>query len=164
MGSGKTAVLAEASDILSLRKIVHAAVDLDALGLAYLPRSVPNDQVLYENLRSTCKNYAAQGVRRFLLARAVENEAQLRLCREIFPAQKTMVCRLIVDIQTMERRIENRESGILRREYIARVKKLSDVLDRARLEDFIVSNEDRHLTEVATEVLVKAAWIRPTTA
>jgi hypothetical protein len=31
MGAGKTAVLAEASDILSLRDIVHAAIDLDVL-------------------------------------------------------------------------------------------------------------------------------------
>ena len=37
MGAGKTAVLAEASDILALRQIAHAAIDLDALGLAHLP-------------------------------------------------------------------------------------------------------------------------------
>ena len=29
MGAGKTSVLAEASDILTLRKIPHAAIDLD---------------------------------------------------------------------------------------------------------------------------------------
>jgi predicted ATP-binding protein involved in virulence len=32
MGAGKTTVLGEASDILALRGIVHAAIDLDALG------------------------------------------------------------------------------------------------------------------------------------
>jgi len=37
MGAGKTAVMAEASDILTRRQIVHAAIDLDALGLAHLP-------------------------------------------------------------------------------------------------------------------------------
>ena len=37
MGAGKTSVLGEASDILALRGIAHAAIDLDALGLAHLP-------------------------------------------------------------------------------------------------------------------------------
>jgi hypothetical protein len=37
MGAGKSAVLGEASDILAQHCIVHAAIDMDALGLAYLP-------------------------------------------------------------------------------------------------------------------------------
>ncbi|HWO28303.1 MAG TPA: hypothetical protein VNO32_05855, partial [Candidatus Acidoferrum sp.] len=50
MGAGKTAVLAEASDILRLRHMAHAAIDLDALGLAHLPSSASNDEVMYRNL------------------------------------------------------------------------------------------------------------------
>jgi hypothetical protein len=75
MGAGKTAVLGEASDILSMRQIVHAAIDLDALGLACLPAGAVTDAVMYENLRSIRRNYAALGVQRFLLARAIEDEA-----------------------------------------------------------------------------------------
>lgn len=52
-----------------------------------------------------------------------------------------------------------RDSGILQREYIARVATLNDILDRARLEDFVVTNENRLLTDVAIEMLVKAGWI-----
>src|SRR6266404_2571668 len=37
MGAGKTSVLGEASDLLALRHITHAAIDLDAFGLAHLP-------------------------------------------------------------------------------------------------------------------------------
>jgi hypothetical protein len=73
MGAGKTAVLGEASDILAQRQIVHAAIDLDSLGLAHLP-SAGNDEVMYHNLRSICRNYTALGVQRFLLARAIEDE------------------------------------------------------------------------------------------
>jgi hypothetical protein len=99
MGAGKTAVLAEASDILGQRQIVHAAIDLDALGLAHLPSVDPasgarSDEVMYDNLRSISSNYAASGVQRFLVARAIEGEAQLRLCRDIIPAVKTVICRL----------------------------------------------------------------------
>jgi hypothetical protein len=38
MGAGKAAVLGEASDILAQRQIVHAAIDVDVLGLAHLHR------------------------------------------------------------------------------------------------------------------------------
>jgi hypothetical protein len=59
MGAGKTTVLGEASDILALRHIVHAAIDLDALGLAHLPSATGNDAVMYKNLQAVSKNYAS---------------------------------------------------------------------------------------------------------
>ena len=39
--------------------------------------AAPSDDVMYDNLRSVCGNYAALGVERFLVARALENGAQL---------------------------------------------------------------------------------------
>jgi hypothetical protein len=159
MGAGKTAVLGEASDILSKRQIVHAAIDLDALGLAHLPSLASSDRVMYDNLRSIRKNYAALGVERFLLARAIEDDAQLRLCRDIISAANTVVCRLTASIEAMKRRVQIRDLGILQWEYVARVAKLNAILDRVQLEDFSVANEDRSLTEVALETLVKAGWI-----
>jgi hypothetical protein len=159
MGAGKTAVLGEASDILAQRQIVHAAIDLDALGLAHLPSAAPSDGVMYANLRFIRRNYAALGVQRFLLARAIENEAQLKLCRDIIPAANTVVCRLVASIEAMKRRVQMRDLGISQREYVARVAKLNVILDRARLEDFAVTNENRLLTDVALEMLVKAGWI-----
>ena len=159
MGAGKTTVLAQASDILALRQIAHAAIDLDALGLAYLPSATCNDGVMYNNLRSVCENYAALGVQRFLLARAIEGRAQLERCRDIIPATNMVVCRLTASIEAMKRRIEKRESGVSQREYVARVAKLNVILDHARLEHFTVSNENRSSSDVALEMLVKAGWI-----
>ena len=159
MGAGKTAVLGESSDILAQRQIVHAAIDLDALGLAHLPSAARSDGVMYDNLRSICRNYAALGVQRFLLARAIEDDAQLRLCRDIILAANTAVCRLTASIDAMKRRVQMRDLGISQREFVARVAKLNVILDRAQLEDFAVTNEDRSLTEVAIEVLVRAGWI-----
>ena len=160
MGAGKSAVLGEASDILALRHIVHAAIDLDALGLAYLPSSAGNNDVMYSNLQSVCKNFAAVGVRRLVLARAMEDRSELDLCRDVVAATNTMVCRLIAGIETMQRRVKMRERGLAQREYVARVEKLNVILDHAKLEDFIVVNEDRSVNEVANEMLVKAGWIR----
>jgi len=159
MGAGKSTVLAEASDILGLRHIAHAAIDLDALGLAHLPSAASNDGVMYRNLQSVCKNYASLGVQRILLARAMEDRAELELCRGIVSATNTVVCRLTASIEAMQQRVKMRESGVSQGEYVARVEKLNAILDRARLEDFTVSSESRPLTEIAHEMLVKAGWI-----
>jgi hypothetical protein len=159
MGTGKTAVMGEASNILAQRGIVHAAIDLDALGLAHLPSAARSDGVMYDNLRSVARNYAALGVQRFLLARAIEGEAQLKLCRDIIPAANTVVCRLTASTEEAERRVEMRDVGVSQQEYVARVAKLNLILDRARLEDFALVNENRPLTDLALELLVKARWI-----
>ena len=78
MGAGKSTVLGEASDLLSGRGIVHAAIDMDALGLGCLPFGTLTDDAMFSNLRSVRHNYAALGVRRFLLARALESQMQLQ--------------------------------------------------------------------------------------
>lgn len=159
MGAGKTSVLGEASDILTLHHIAHAVIDVDALGLARLPTAARTDGVMYRNLRSVCNNYASLGVTRFLLARALENRAELDLCREIVSAANTLVCRLTARTETMEERVKMRESGISQREYVARVAELNAILDCGRLEDFSIANENRALTEVAHEMLLRAGWI-----
>jgi hypothetical protein len=61
MGAGKTAVLGEASDILVLRQIAHVAVDLDCLGLAHLPSTASNNEVMYGNLRSVSTTMLPSG-------------------------------------------------------------------------------------------------------
>lgn len=159
MGAGKTTILGEASDILAQRRMAHAAIDLDAFGLAHLPSGAGNDGVMHSNLRSVCKNYASFGVRRFMLARAMESRAELELYRGVVSATNTAVCRLNASIKTMQQRVKMRESGVSRREYVARVAELNVILDRVRLEDFTVTTESRSVHEVAQEMLVKAGWI-----
>jgi hypothetical protein len=159
MGSGKTSVLGEASDLLALRNIVHAAIDLDGLGLAYLPSVTDKNGPMYSNLKSVCHNYAALDVKRVLLARAIETRNELEICRGIVSARNTVVCRLTASIETMEQRVRMRESGLEQRKYVARVSDLNTLLDRVRLEDFSVPNENRPVCEVAQEMLTKAGWI-----
>lgn len=158
MGSGKTAVMAEASDILALRGIPHAAVDLDMLGFAHLPESSTND-VMYRNLQAVAQNYSAVGVNRFLLARAIESRADFQYCVNAAAAMEVVVCRLTALTETMRRRVGLRELGIARDKYIERVISLNETLNHARLENFVVTNEDRPLTDVANEVLERAGWL-----
>jgi hypothetical protein len=70
-----------------------------------------------------------------------------------------VVCRLIASIEAMQQRVKTRESGVSQGEYVVRVTKLNVILDRAGLEDFTIANENRSVTEVAQEMLVKAGWI-----
>jgi hypothetical protein len=164
MGAGKTSVLGEASDILALQNIAHAALDLDAFGLAHLPPAplpsdARNDAVMYRNLQCVCKNYAALGIRRFLVARAIEDRVTLERCRKAVSAKSTIVCRVTANIETIQQRVRVRESGVLQEQFVARVAKLNSILDRARLEDFSVTSDDRPVTQIAHEMLLKAGWI-----
>jgi hypothetical protein len=159
MGAGKSAVLAEASDILGLRMITHAAIDLDSLGLAHLPSAERSDSVMYQNLQSVYKNYESAGVTRILLARAVEDRVELNRCCSAVAATNIAVCRLIASVETMQQRVRTRELGALRQQFIDRVPILNGILDRARLENFSVVNENRSITEAAHEILLRAGWI-----
>jgi hypothetical protein len=94
MGAGKTSVLGEASDILALRRISHAAIDLDALGLVLIESTSDHgDEMMYRNLQCVSANYAALGVTRLLLARAIESRAELERYRTVVSANHTVVCR-----------------------------------------------------------------------
>jgi hypothetical protein len=159
MGAGKSTILAGASDILRLRGIAYAAIDVDSLFLGHVPLVANDDDLMYANLRSVCKNYAEAGVQRFMLARALETQTELDLCSEITSATATTVCRLTATIDTMQRRVASRELGILQQEFVARTVELNSILDRAHLEDFAIANENRSLNEVALEMLHKAGWI-----
>jgi adenylylsulfate kinase len=158
MGSGKTSVLGEASDLLAGRHIVHAAIDLDALGLAHI-ESGETRTMMYRNLQCVCENYAALGVTRLLVARAIEDRAELEFCRSVVSATNTVVCRLTASIEIMEQRVRMRESGMRQQDYLARVGELNAILDRVRLEDFTVNSANRSVTEIAQEMLIKAGWI-----
>ncbi len=59
----------------------------------------------------------------------------------------------------MEQRLELRELGISRRDYIARGAELNAVLDRAQLENFTITNENISVADVAQKLLLKAGWI-----
>src|SRR5438445_9804198 len=87
MGAGKTTVLGEVSDILTMSGIPHAAVDLDALGMASLPAGAPDD-LMFRNLAAVWKNYASAGLTRLLIARAVESAAELEQIRAAVPGSR----------------------------------------------------------------------------
>lgn len=164
MGSGKTTVMYEASDLLRLQGIYHASIDLDALGTPHLPPGQGDCDISARNLRCVWENFAAVGLRRLLLAGAIETSADLESLQNAVPAPKWVICRLRAGIGTMEERVRSREPGIMQNELVARVPVLEEILDRANLEGFSVVNEGRSVTEVAREVLIRAGWLKISSA
>ena len=156
MGAGKTTVMSEASDLLCTAGIDHAAIDLDALTIGHLP---PHAAVLSgRNLAALWNNYTAFGIRRLLLAGAIENTARLDEVRCSIPDAHIVICRLRARVHTMQDRVRWREPGMLQSELIERVSVLDAELDEAALHDFVVENEERPVTEVAREMLTMAGW------
>jgi hypothetical protein len=159
MGSGKSTVLGEASDLLKLQGIPHAAIDLDTLSIFHLPVEVDGSHVGLRNLQCVWMNYAALGLNRLLLASAIESPMALESCRQAVGAKRTVMCRLTVSLEAMQRRVRLREPGIFQQSFVARVAELNDMLDRAHLEDFSIPNEDGSVTSVAREMLMRAGWL-----
>ena len=157
MGSGKTTVMAEASDLLAAAGIVHAAIDLDALSLGHFS-ALPVD-LLERNLASLWQNYDSAGITRLLIAEALDSSGKRDQIVRVIPQARVVVCRLRARIETMEARVRQREPGMLQPELVARVGALEASLDSTRIADFEVDNDGRSLTAVARELLRLAGWL-----
>lgn len=160
LGSGKTSVLSEASDLLAKAGVAHAAIDLDWLAIMYPSQGNYGQQLVLENLTAIWPVYSAAGAERLLLARVLEDRSELEYYREAVPGAEPIVCRLTASAKTMRERLRVREPGMFQAEALARSVELADILESARAEDFTVDNDgDRSITEVAGEVLSRAGWL-----
>jgi adenylylsulfate kinase-like enzyme len=158
MGSGKTTVLGEMSDILCEQGAPHAAFDLDAVTTVLLPDAAAQE-VNSRNLAAICRNVLAAGVVRLLVAEALETRSQFERIREALPGADITVCRLTASLATMESRLRVREPGMYQDRFVVRSRVLDERMAAAKLENFIVVNDGRSVTDVAREVLQCAGWI-----
>ncbi len=160
MGSGKTTVLSEASDLLVEAGTPHAAIDLDWLSVMYPQQGPDGEWLIFANLAAVWPVYAAAGADRLLVARVVESRSELQYYRQAIPGAEPVVCRLAAPIATMQERVRTREPGMFREQALDRAAALAVSLERAKAEDFTVQNGDgRSVTDVAREVLSRAGWL-----
>lgn len=157
MGSGKTTVMGEASDLLCAMDVPHAAIDLDAISVHRLPDSTTKDIEL-RNAAAFYANGVAAGVEKFLVAVAIENQQALDDLRRAFSGATVRVCRLTANDDTMAARLRTREPGMRQAEFVERARTLERTLAKAALEHFTVSNDGRGITAVAREMLERAGW------
>jgi hypothetical protein len=164
MGSGKTTMMGEISDLLAVRGIAHAAIDIDAFGNAHDPAgAIDLAAIAYRNVADVVTNYAMEGVNTFVMAGAIETGAELSRLREtVGDDAEIVVCRLIAPLAVMQERIRGREPGFWQQKYVDRVAVLEDALDKAALEDFSLANDGtRPVTDIAGEILQRAGWGGP---
>jgi hypothetical protein len=114
---------------------------------------------LERNLAAWRENYARAGIERVLVAEALERVEDREWLRAALGGGEVLVCRIRASVATMQARVRQREPGALQDEFVARAATLDAVLDAARVEDFTVDNDDRSITDVAREMLLRAGWI-----
>lgn len=158
MGCGKTTVMGEASDLLSIHQIAHACIDLDAVGAVLVPPDIAA-RLVGRNLAAVYANFVSAGIHHVLVAEPIESREQLDQLRDAMPGAEIVVCRLTAALVTLEERLRTREPGMHQAQFIARSRELDQVLDRAHVEDFVVVNDSRNVTDVAREVLRRAGWL-----
>ncbi len=160
LGTGKTTVLNEATDLLSEAGIPHAAIDLDALAVMH-PREDPHGEGLaFANLAAIWPNYAAAGAERLMVARVVEERSELARYRAAVPGAEIVVCRLTAPVWLMHERLRVREPGMFLDAALARAAELDGILARVGVEDFVVDNgPGRSVGDVAREALGRAGWV-----
>jgi len=161
VGVGKTAVLHEADRLLTKGQIPHATLVLEAIGQSW---PVPaddewNERIAYRNLACVWSNFAAGGAERLLLERVLEQRSQLRHLEAAIPGAEVIVVRLRAPLALIEKRVRAREPHAVSEWHFGAARWLTPRMDEWAVEDHLVENDDRPLTEVAAEVLQSAGWL-----
>lgn len=159
-GVGKSTVAAEVNDVLAALKVPNAAVDLDALVWQWPSTSAWNNDLMFENLAALWPNYRAHGATHLILARVLEDGAELGRYRAAVPGAQITICRLVApEAARVARLLKRMPPGPSRDWHLNRTVELEAILGRLANEDFTVENGDRSVREVALDVLVRAGWV-----
>ena len=135
-----------------------AAIDLDWLGWAS-GAALGLDELIGRNLAGVAANYAAAGIDKLVLARALVNPTSLPAISKAMPGWNLTVIRLEAARPALEIRLRARDSGSELESHLA---KIDDFTERTRTvspDAPVVVNEGRPLREVALEVMRIAGWI-----
>jgi len=160
MGSGKSAVTIAVGEALQRRGQPYALVDLDWLGWVEPAPGSPLTQraVLAENLRLIWPTFRAAGVARLVLARFLEDRAQLEEFRAALPGVPLAVVRLVAPAALIESRLRALDAGAQLAEHLAEFAGFAARGEASGLENAVVENGDRPLGDVAADVLAAVGW------
>jgi adenylylsulfate kinase-like enzyme len=160
IGSGKTSLATEIGDVLEEMGRVTAIVDLDWLGWISGPESDQRDHeaIILKNLQAIWPNLVDAGAERLVLARVIQTPAHLHAIRETLPDVEFTVVLVTASAETIAHRLKGRDTAGILEEHLVESVRFEEIVRRAGVEDFSVSNEDRPLRDVVSEVLQRAGW------
>lgn len=159
-GTGKTVACWEIREILIESNVPHAFVDLDNLRWCYVPgsRDKYNTQLVAKNLSAVWANFSYAGAKCLVLSGVVENSSDIQTIRDAVPGSDITVYRLVVDDNTLESRMRQRERGRGLERNLARARELTAIMSENQVEDHII-RADRDLDSIAREIISLSGWI-----
>ncbi|AZI57186.1 hypothetical protein EH165_02455 [Nakamurella antarctica] len=161
VGVGKTTVAEAVGDLLAVRNVPHAMVDLDQLSRYWPPPDGDrfNYATLLRNLESVAANYRAAGALCLVLAGVIEQRSELQDYERALGCPISIV-RLRADPLVLADRLRDRHrndaDGLAW--HLARAPELTAVLDLADVMDAEVDTTGRLIPEVAADVLASVGW------
>jgi hypothetical protein len=161
IGVGKTSLAERISEVLHARGLRHGLLDLDWLGQVYPPLrpEEPFDLSLsLENLGAVVSNFRARGIERFVIAATITSAKELSALRAALPGVHLTVGLVIAPAASIRRRIERRDTGRLRDDFLARTIPLAEAIAGAGMEDIVIENPDGSLEAASAQALEYLHW------
>jgi hypothetical protein len=161
VGAGKSTVAAEAAALLREALVPHALIDMAQIECCWpVPDDDPwNERLIHKNLASLWPNFADAGAPRLIQCRVLESRSLLDPVRVAVPGADITVARLRVPLVELHARIRRREAAGDPAWYLDAATYLEPVLERAGVEEHVVSNSGRPAREAAAEILRLAGWL-----
>jgi hypothetical protein len=157
-GAGKSSLTQEMATVLEAQAISYAIVDLDFLCWFYVPGGEEDPAVGLANTAAVVKTYRDAGVRHFLVAGAIRDEAELARVRAAL-AMPARVVRLVVDPDEIERRLAA-DVTTARRDDLTVAREWHRDAIGTGIEDLEVAN-DGSIRDLALGVVRWLGWLKP---
>ena len=154
VGVGKTATALALGEVLEERGIAHSVVDLDMLTYTY-PRS-PDDpfgnELAVANLRCVWRNSHSHGSHNLVIARVVEEQADVDAIAAAVAGAAVTVVRLEAPVEVLQSRLQSRETGASLRWHLNRAEKLARTLTQSGPADIVLDTSDTSVFELADRI------------
>jgi hypothetical protein len=137
--------------------VTHASLELEEVARCWPLGSGERTALVYGNFAAVWANYAAHGARRLAIGMLLEDRATLGHLSEAVPGAQPVVVRLSALLEVIEQRLRERERDPTAELDAARylVRRMAE----QKLEDHLVDNGQRPVSEVARQILRLSGWL-----
>ena len=156
---GKSSVAAEASHLLARADIRHAVIEGDNLDQAYPQPWRDGIDLAEQNLAAIWRNYRLIGYSRLIFTNTVSVLEMPSLTAALGEQVHSFGVLLTASDSATADRLARREIGTALEEHIERSKLAAARLD-ASSTAYTLTTDDRTTTDIATEILHAAGWLR----
>lgn len=154
VGVGKTSVAEEMADILKIKSIPYAYIDLDNLAHAYpRPKDDPfHSKLALKNLAAVWKNLKKVGAKFLIIPRVFESRDELKDYQKAIPNADIILVGLRAKLSTTHKRLRKRGGSSLRW-HLDRAAVLTKQFDEKQIEDFVIKTENKSPSRIAKEII-----------